>query len=124
MCGNYTVLSIESMCGGIRDEIWHGWEWSDAKRVEFANRRDEIEVAARRQLAGFRIFVADFPERPRIIERVEAAVMQAVYQLPSPLCDLADRGMHLAQRRKNETSIRLYNRRAAILYGLPDVLDV
>lgn len=124
MRGNYTVLDIESMCAGLRTEVWHGWGWTDSKRAEFAQRRDAILQAARRQLIGFRIFAAEFNHQPRTIERVEAAVMNAVYQLPSPLCDLADRGMHLAPRRKTEAPIRLHNRRNAILYGLPDILDV
>ncbi len=124
MSGNYTVFDLDSMCAGVRKEIWHGWGWTDAKRADFSTRRESIVAAARRQLSAFRIFAAEFSNEPRLIERVEAAVMNSVYQLPSPLCDVADRGMHLAPRRHEEEPIRLYNRRSAILYGLPDILDV
>jgi hypothetical protein len=93
--GEYTVLDISDMQTGRRSEVWHGWGWTPAKRAEFAERQTEIREAARRQLAGFRVFVAKVDDR-RVRVRLEAAIMGSLYLAPPPLCDLPDRGMSLS----------------------------
>jgi hypothetical protein len=105
MRGDYTVLDITAMNEGIRKEIWHGWGWSPEKRTEYENRKLIIVDAARKQLAGFRIFVANVGTQPRLLERLEASIMNRLYQEPSPICDVPDKGMMLAPRWESEEII-------------------
>jgi hypothetical protein len=122
--GDYTVLDIASLRAGIREEIWHGWGWTDGKRAEFAARQREIFVAAERQLAGFRIFVADVPTDERIPERLEAAVMGYLYEASSPFCDIPDRGMQLSPRWQSERPLTARAACSARLHGLPETLVI
>jgi len=124
MSGDYTVLDITAMNEGIRKEIWHGWGWSPEKRTEYENRKLTIVDAARKQLAGFRIFVANVGIQPRLLERLEASIMNRLYQEPSPFCDVPDKGMMLAPRWESEEIIIVKNECAATLYGLPKQLEI
>jgi hypothetical protein len=119
MTGDYTVLDIAALQKGVRKEIWHGWGWTPEKRKRFQKRREAILDAARRQLSGFRIFVANVAGRSRILERIEASIMNHLYRLPPPLCDVPDRGMMLAPRWKSEKPVRIKHGRSVRLYGLP-----
>jgi hypothetical protein len=127
MNGIYNVLDIAAMKAGFRREIWHGlWlgKHPREKLAEYKKRRLEIQEAARKQLAGFRIFTADIGVTPRILERLEAAIMDALDKQPMPLRDIPDRGMMLAPRWKLETPIIVKNKCSKVLYGLPDCLEI
>jgi hypothetical protein len=78
----------------------------------------------RKQLTGFRIFAADIGTKPRILERLEAAIMENLYKQPMPLCDIPDRGMMLAPRRKSEIPIIVKNECSVLLHGLPACLEI
>lgn len=119
MSGDYTVLDIAALQHGIRKEIWHGWGWTEEKRRQFENRKEAILEAARKQLIGFRIFVAQVPNRPRLLERFEASIMDHLYRQPTPLCDVPDKGMMLAPRWESEKPVTVRNRCAVKLHGLP-----
>jgi hypothetical protein len=119
LAGEYTVLNISEMQLGRRLEVWHGWGWTPAKRAQFAERQTEIREAACRQLAGFRVFVANLEASGRVLERLEAAIMNQLYHEASPLCDVPDRGMMLAPRRKTEEPITVRNICESKLHGLP-----
>ena len=122
--GDYNVLSLAEMQRGIRKEVWHGWNWTPEKRVKFENNRATIVAAAREQMAGFRLFVADIGVEPRLLERLEAAVMNTLYQQSPPLCEIPDKGMMLAPRRKSEDILVVHNQREVRLHGLPDQLEI
>ena len=124
MSGDYTVLDIIAMKEGIRKEIWHGWGWTPEKRTEYENRKLTIVEAARKQLAGFRIFVANVGVQPRLLERLEASIMDKLYQEPSPFCEIPDKGMMLAPRLEAEEIIVVKNECSATLYGLPKHLEI
>jgi hypothetical protein len=124
MSGDYNVLEITAMQQGVRSEVWHGWGWSPEKRIEFEHRKSEILNAVRKQLAGFRIFTAHLGTEPRLLERLEAAVMNNLYRQPSPFCDIPDKGMMLAPRRNPESALLANNQCAAMLYGLPAFLEL
>jgi hypothetical protein len=119
LAGYYTVLDISDMQLGRRSEVWHGWGWTPAKRAQFAMRKTEIREAANRQLAGFRVFVANVETSGRVLERLEAAIMNQVYHEASPLCDIPDRGMMLAPRWETEEPIAAWNVCGSTLHGLP-----
>lgn len=122
--GDYNVLLLTALQRGIRQEVWHGWGWTEEKRAEFALRKVQIADATQQQLSAFRLFVADIGTQPRVLERLEAAVMNALYQQPSPLCDVPDKGMMLAPRRESEAIILVHNEYGVTLYGLPDQLKI
>ena len=124
MSGDYTILDITAMKQGIRKEIWHGWGWSPEKRTDYKSRKVTIDDAAHQQLAGFRIFVANVENQPRILERLEASIMNRLYQEPSPLCDIPDKGMMLAPRWESEGIVVVKNECAATLHGLPRHLEI
>jgi hypothetical protein len=127
MNGEYNVLNTASAQQGVRREIWHGWGYARKHREEFEERKSIILDAVRKQLAGFRIFIAetgDMRREARVLERFEAAIMGNLYQQPSPICDIPDKGMYLAPRRKSENPIIVRNNCEALLHGLPAFLKM
>lgn len=124
MNGDYNVLDIDAMQKGIREEIWHGWGWTSEKRTEFEKRKSSIQDSIRKQLAGFRVFVTDVGIQPRILERLEASIMNNLYQQPAPFCDIPDKGMMLAPRWDSEPPIIVKNSCPANLYGLPISFEI
>jgi hypothetical protein len=124
LSGEYTVLDITALQQGIRKEIWHGWGWTPEKRTDYESRKVAIDDSARQLLAGYRIFVANITTQPRILERLEASIMNRLYEEPSPLCDIPDRGMMLAPRWESEGIVVVENEFPAILYGLPRNLEI
>ncbi|ACA59312.1 hypothetical protein Daud_0793 [Candidatus Desulforudis audaxviator MP104C] len=124
MNGEYNVLDIDAAQQGVRKEVWHGWWYRRANRKEFEERKSIIVEAVRKQLAGFRIFVADVGTQPRILERIEASVMRHLYQQPSPVCDIPDKGMYLVPRWDSENPIVVKSNCVAVLHGLPAFLEI
>jgi hypothetical protein len=124
MNGKYNVLDIAAAQLGIRKEIWHGWGYARRHREEFEERKVKILDAVRRQLSGFHIFVTDIGREPRVLERLEASIMNNLYQQPSPICDIPDRGMQLSPRRDSEKKITVKNSCAVLLHGLPELLEI
>ncbi len=126
--GIYNVLDIVAMKAGFRKQVWHGF-WMTKKRsreklAEYNERQTEIQKAVNKQLAGFRIFVANIGTKPRILERLEAAIMENLYKQPMPLCDIPDRGMMLAPRWESETPIFVKNNCSVSLFGFPACLEI
>ena len=76
------------------------------------------------QLEGFRIFVADAGLEERVLERIEGAIMNLLYQQPSPFCDIPDKGMMLASRWQGEKVLVGKNSCAALLHRLPQYLEI
>jgi hypothetical protein len=142
MKGEYNVLDVAAARRGIRKRIWHGWPLQRARRrggpdlralqKEFEERKELILDAVRKQLAGFRVFIADAGDKkalflspePRVLERLEAAIMRHLYRQPPPFCDIPDRGMKLARRRDSENPIIIENECAAPLHRLPPRLEI
>lgn len=125
--GVYTIFDIPALRQGIRKEIWHGFwtkERSPEKQKDYESRRDEITDAAREQLSAFRVFVAQVEPAPRILERLEAAIMNELYMSPPPISDIPDRGMSLAPRWNSEPLILVKNILPVKLYGLPESLNI
>jgi hypothetical protein len=117
--GEYTILDMKSMNCGIRKEIWHGWGWSPEKRKSYEERKTELIAAVKKQLSEFRIFVADVETIPRILERLEAGIMNVLYEGISPYCDIPDKGMRLSPRWECEQPIIVEFLRQVELFGLP-----
>ena len=124
MNGDYNVLDFVNAQQGVRKEVWHGWGYARRHREEFEERKPIIIDAVRNQLRGFRIFLGEMGPEPRVLERLEAAIMNALYEQPPPICDLPDKGMHLAPRWASEVPLLIKTRCATVLHGLPSVLEI
>ena len=124
MNGEYNVLDINAAQQGIRKEIWHGWGYAKKHRDEFDERKLEILDAVQKQLKGFRIFVADVGEEPRILERLEASIMENLYSQPSPFCDIPDNGMFLSPRWDSEDPVYIENNCIVTIHGLSTHLEI
>jgi hypothetical protein len=76
---------------GIRTELWHGF-WmkkrSAKKQKDYESRRKEIAEDARKQLSVFRIFVARVDQTSRILQRLEASIMNALYKSAGPISEI------------------------------------
>jgi hypothetical protein len=127
LSGIYTVFDVGMLQQGIRTELWHGF-WmkkrSPEKQKEYESRSYEIIDCARKQLSTFRIFLARIDPAPRILERLEASIMNALYETVGPISEIPDRGMMLAPRWENERPIIARNITSAKLYGLPKCLTI
>lgn len=124
LSGDYTILDMDAMQHGVRKEIWHGWGWTPDKRKEYERRKSNLLEAVRKQLAAFSIFVADVGTEPRILERIEAAIMYTLYENVHPFCDIPDRGMQLSPRWKKESQITAFMHSSVELYGVPKQLEI
>lgn len=126
--GVYNVLDPSAMQRGVRKVVWQGFwmgeERSPRKQAEFDRRRVKITIAVCRQLAGCRIFVANIGTKPRILERLEAGIMNKLDNQPTPFRDIPDQGMMLAPRWESEIPIAVNNKCSVILHGLPRVLEI
>ncbi|MCH2118997.1 MAG: hypothetical protein MK161_14995 [Pirellulales bacterium] len=124
--GKYTLLDLDAMRQGIRQEIWHGlWAGhdSDERKAEFAKREEELKDVARQQMAACKIFVAEVSD-VRIQHRMEAALMATLYDAPEPYCGLPDRGMHLVPRHDNELPITITNESHPLFVNLPEKVEI
>lgn len=124
MFGDYNVLDIAAAQKGIRKEIWHGWGWNPEKRRQFEERKENIIEAVHNQLGAFRIFVANVPTSPRILQRLEASIMNILYCQPPPICDIPDKGMWLAPRWQDENPMLVVNNCKVPLHGVPQHFDI
>jgi hypothetical protein len=125
--GIYTLFDMASFKRGVREELWHGF-WmgkrTAEKQGEYDRRREELRAAAELQLSNYRIFVASLWPEPRLLERIEASIMNALYCAPAPASDIPDRGMALAPRWPTEQSITVRNVTDCLLHGLPNEFEV
>ena len=121
--GNYTVFNVKAAEQGRRVEIWHGWSYARTHREEFNERKEEILNAVENQLKSFKVFVAQVPDK-RERARFEAAIMNSIYDSTEAWAELADRGMALSKRRKDETPILIKNISDIKFYGLPETLEL
>jgi hypothetical protein len=121
--GNYTIFEIREAEQGKRVEIWHGWSYARTHRDEFNKRKDEILKAVEEQLKSFRVFVAKVPDK-RERTRFEAAIMLNIYDSKEPWAELADRGMALSRRKKDEVPILINNKSSVKFYGLPKAFEI
>ena len=122
--GDYTVLDIEAAKRGIRKEIWHGWGYARKHREEFEDRKTAIIDAVKRQLTGFKIYVTDLGNEERLLERLEAAIMNNLYRQIAPINEIPDKGMQLSGRLDSEAPIIVKNKCLSAIYGLPDLLEI
>jgi hypothetical protein len=121
--GNYTVINVTEAEKGKRVEIWHGWSYARTHREEFKERMEEILSAVERQLTSFRVFIAQMSNK-RERARLEAAIMHQIYASKEPWAELADKGMALSKRRKEEIPIIIKNISEVKIYGLPKILEI
>lgn len=121
--GNYTVFNVNEAEQGRRVEIWHGWSYARTHREEFNDRKEEILNCVEEQLKSFRVFIAQISDK-RERARFEASIMNNIYCSSEPWSELADRGMALSKRWKDETPIIIKNVSDFKIYGLPTKMEI
>lgn len=121
--GNYSILDVDFATQGEREEIWHGWEYAKTHRDEFENNKDKIIQAARKQLLSFRVFTSEIYS-PRKRERIESALMNALYLSTECWAELADRGMYLRGRYNSEIPVSIKNTCKFKIYGIPPIIEI
>ena len=125
--GFFTVFDMETMQAGRRREIWHGFftkKRPPERDKEFLRRRNEIEEAVENQLSKFRVFLAPLNRETRILKRFEGAIMNSLYEAPTPFSTIPDKGMSLSLRWEAEKPILIRNMSASKLYALPIELEI
>jgi len=123
--GNYTILDVKSAEDGLRKEIWHGWPKKGEERMhqqEFRKRKETILKSVEKQLCAFRVFIAEVSDK-RKRARIEASIMQYIYNSKEHWSKLADRGMHLQARYNYEMPIEAKNINSNKIFGLTEILE-
>jgi len=124
--GVYTIFDVPSLKKGIRSEIWHGFWFkkrSVEKQEEYNSHPEEIRLAANELLENYRVFVASVDPIPRLLERIEAAIMNTLYDAARPASVIPDRGMALAPRWPKEQPIIARNVAPVLFHGLPEEFE-
>jgi hypothetical protein len=121
LAGDYNVLDVDGARQGVRKVVWRGFGRTPDKRADFAARRSEIEILAKRQLIGTCIFVMDLGATPRLLERIEAGIANHYYMKDD---SLFDRGMFLTSRWQNEEEVVVTFRCSSLLHGFPPRLAI
>ena len=122
MTGVYTIFDVPSLRSGVRKETWHGFWFgkrSAEKQSEYNDRSEEIRMAAEQLLASYRVFVAPLDPAPRLLERIEAAIMNTLYSADGPVSMIPDRGMALYPRWRGEQPIIVRSTSPVHFHGLP-----
>jgi hypothetical protein len=125
--GVYTLFDLEALKHGHRKEIWHGlWmgKRPPKKEEEFERRKSELENVARKHLRTYRIFTAKVPVDDRVLERLEAAIMNNLYEQPNLFSKIPDRGMYLSPRWDTESPIAIKNECKVELHGITEHMSI
>lgn len=120
--GEWTIFDMDAMQRCERTEVWRGTDWT--RRAHDPVDIPKIRQDGRRMMAGLRLFLAQMPDEKRLRQRVEAAIMCALYDAPAPLSQLPDRNIHLEPRRLDEAPIMVTNVCSSRIYGLPEKMSV
>ena len=120
--GVYTVFDVASLKQGVREKVWPGFWFrrrSPEKQSAYDRCSEQIGAAAEELLANYRIFLAPVAPIRRILERVEAAIMNNLYVAPGAASIIPDRGMALSARWENEKPLLVRSITPVLLHGLP-----
>ena len=120
--GNYTILDVKSAEDGLRKEIWHGWQYAKENQQEFIEKKETILKGVENQLCSFRVFIAEVTDK-RKRARIEASIMNYIYNSKEHWSELADRGMALKERYNSEMPIEAKNISFNKIYGLTEILE-
>jgi hypothetical protein len=126
LSGNYTVLDAKALREGTRLVVWDGfWDAREAwqRLGDFRARSGEILAHVHELLATFRLFLAPLSTERRVLERLEAAIMNALYGASGKIAELPDRGMRLLPRRQDETPLKVRVESSVVLCGLPATFE-
>jgi len=118
---------MDAMKKGQRVEIWHGFfsrQKALARLHDFNQRREQIRSATEIQLASYRIFTASLDPEQRLLKRIEAAIMNALYLSDGPTSTIPDRGMSLSPRWPTEAPVRVRIMGAERFHALPEEIEV
>ncbi|NJM42680.1 MAG: hypothetical protein HC853_19045 [Anaerolineae bacterium] len=124
--GVYTVFDAADLARGERNKIWPGF-WFRRRtpqlKAEYQRRASEIGDALEKLLSAYRVFVAPVSTTPRVLERIEAAIMNALYAAKGIPSIIPDRGMSLSPRWEQEPVLMVRSIIGFPLHGLPSEFE-
>ena len=126
LSGIYTIFEAASLKMGIRKILWPGFwfkQRSPEKQEKYKERSEELRLAATELLTNYRIFVASVEPVPRLLERIEAAIMNCLYNAEGPASVVPDRGMALSPRWSDERPVVIRSIAPVFFHGLPEKFD-
>jgi len=127
LAGTYNILDASALVQGQRVLLWHGlWYKKDrlARLDEFLARYADLAPHVAQLLSTLRIFVCPMSCEMRLLERIEAAIVNALYTAGPPMEEIPDRGLALRPRRANESAVTVMNRAPVTLHGIPRQFQV
>jgi len=119
--GSYSILDVNEANAGRRVEIWHGFYFTknESKKREFDEQRQLLLPSIFTMIKGLHIFFVPLNESRRVLSRIEAAIMNQLYNSSGITSDFPDKGMHLEPRWPEETAFRVIVEKSPIIHGLP-----
>lgn len=127
LAGTYNLLDLKAATRGERALLWQGLWFRKASlaRLPALLARGGVHFAeVEATLRAFRIFVIPLDGDGRLRERLEAAIMQALYLETNPFAAVPDRGMALRPRRRDEEPLCVTLQSPVELIGLPGRMEV
>lgn len=120
LCGSYSTLDILSANSGRRVEIWKGFYFKkdELKKKAFLDQKQALLPDIHAMLRGLRIFYSPLNEERRILARIEAAIMNILYEKEGAISEFPDKGMHLEPRWPEEKAFRIRIEQSPKLHGL------
>jgi hypothetical protein len=125
LAGTYNILDMEKLRSGERAVLWQGlwWRKDSADRYEeYLLRAGEVAPLTLDQLRSTHIYTVPTPKDRRLLARLEAAIVNALYADPE-VGMILDRGYSLAPRWETEDAIQV-RLNGPSFRGLPSVLHV
>ncbi len=127
LAGTYNLLDLPAATRGDRSLTWQGLWFGKASlsRLPALLARGgghfaEVEATLR----TFRVFLIPLDGDRRLRERLEAAIMKALYLETNPFAAVPDRGMALRPRRQDEEPVCVTLLSPVNLVGIPRSIEV
>jgi hypothetical protein len=127
LSGAYNILDADELMQCRRVQLWHGlWYRKDRfeRLDEFRSRYLELAPHIDRLLSTLRVFLAPTTLEMRLLERIEASIMDRLEAAGPPISLIPDKGMRLQRRRGQEEALSVLNKPPVLLHGIPERLEI
>lgn len=125
LAGTYNVLDMAELREGKRTVLWWGLWWRKDSAdcyEEYLLSADKVAPLTLTQLRATHIYMIPTPKDRRLLDRLEASIVNSLYADPE-VGGILDRGYSLAPRWETEDPIQA-RLTGPGFRGLPSVLDV
>ena len=125
LAGTYNILDISKLRACQRHVVWQGLWWrkdSPDRFEEYLLRAGDIAPLTLAQLRATRVYILHTPKDRRLLARLEASVVAALYADPE-VGSILDRGYSLSARWATEEPIDVRLEGPSLL-GLPRMMRI